>query len=565
MKKIRAWLLSNELFVKIILVVISSILIVSFITFSIVLNQSKKSYIANYKQSNQVLMTKIQKDYESLNDNMTRIFNLVDTSPVVEEYLTSPTKSSGTIVELFSQLEATRSIFNNMPSNLILIGKNKATFVQNSNIKTEATNHSLTSDIAKKMEKNQAISDYFFLDSGPTTDTVNKPGLLFVRKLTNKETAFGYALIFVSEEHFSSIYRELLDDNLHNITIVNADNQIISSNHVNQLGTSWRHDNSQSRNFEMTELPLYSYHFTLYNQIDLQHLVANMNLIQPTLVVTLIVILSISFIAFFIIKKTTKPIYQLIDSLPTVTKDNFKGQIEITGSHEVRELGKSYNLMLQDLDNYFNDLMKTEADKRLIEINGLLLQIQPHFIYNTLTAIKFLIWQHDNDRAIEAIDDFTALLRHTISDQKEFVSLEQELASIEAYTSILKLRYGSQIKTVHHLDPDCSDALVPKLIIQPMIENAYLHAFPNGRTGVIQLFIRKHNDYLSIEIMDNGVGFDPQKMEKKETSDHLYYSSIGLENIQKRLALIYQDEASFQLFSSPEIGTTISLLIPFQT
>lgn len=560
MRPFKNWIISNELFLKIMLVVILSVMSVSFFTLSVVLNRSKKSYVESYKQSNQVIMEKIQKDYELLNDNITRIFDLVDSSQVIEDYLTTKNKDSQTIVDLIHQMEATRSIFETAPSNLILLGYNQATFVQNSNIKAYSAEEFLNSSIIKDMENSETTSQYFLLDSGPTLSSRNEAGLLFVRKLTSNKVTFGYALIFISEEHFSTIYQDLLDDTFHTVSIVNQDNQIVSSSEKQQVGRSFNEKTFFSDKDNVTKISLYSYHFFLYNKINLKHLVDNMNFAKPTIFITITAILFISFCAFFIIKRTTKPIYKLIEYLPTVTKGNFKEKIELTGTHEIKELQKAYNLMLQDLDSYFDHIIETESEKRLIEINALLLQIQPHFIYNTLTAIKFLVWQNENEQAIEGIDNFTFLLKHTINTQKEFVSLAEEINNIEAYVAILKLRYGDQIELMCHIENECYDFLVPKLIIQPIIENAYFHAFPSGKEGIIQIFSRQTNNQLLIEIIDNGVGFNTTQ--NKLNQNHLYSNSIGLENIKERIHLLYGKDGQLKISSTPGLGTTLLLRLP---
>ncbi|MBO0477854.1 histidine kinase [Vagococcus sp. DIV0080] len=563
MKKIKNWLHSNELFFKLLSVVILFVILVCFLTLSLVIERSKNSYIDSYKASNQILMDKIQKDYDTLNDNINRMFDLVDNSQVVEDYLTTKNDHSGTIVEFTKQMQSTRSIFEDTPSNLILIGVNGTTFVQNSGIKNQSAESFLSSPLVEKINESRAISQYFYQASGPTTATKNQSGLLYLRKLTSNEKVFGYALIFVSENHFASIYEELLNDELHTIYVVNDANQIISSNQKNELGLTLSDEFIHSNNKELTETPLYSYHFTLYNAINIQHLVANMNLLKPTILIAILAILLVSLLAFFIIKRTTDPIYQLIDHLPAVTQGDFSNQVDIAGTYETRELGKAYNLMLQDLEGYFAHIIQTEEDKRLIEINSLQLQIQPHFIYNTLTAIKFLIWQNENEKAIEAMDSFIQLLRHTLSNKKEFIPLEHELQGIESYIAILNLRYGDRISVIHSIEEDCQQALVPKMIIQPIIENAYLHAFPNEQEGYIQLFARHTKEILLIEIIDNGIGFQTDSDLDATESKSLHYSGIGLTNIKERIQLLYGETYTLSIDSTPGVGTSITILLPY--
>ncbi|AQP53649.1 two-component sensor histidine kinase [Vagococcus penaei] len=566
MNKLKQRLSSSELFVKILLVVIFCIVITSFFTLSIVINRSKKTYIDTYQASTLILLDKIQKDYDSLNDNVNRIFDLADNSQVVEDYLTAQNDHSGTIIEFIKQMESTRSIFEGTPSNLMLIGKNGKTFVQNGGIKKQSADNFLTSELVNKLNESQSISQYVYQNSGPTTATEDQSGILYVRKLTHNKSVFGYAMIFIAEKDFGAIYEDLLSDTFHTVFIVNPDNQVISSTNKKVLGQTLPKKFFQETNESVTKVPLYSYHFTLYNTVDLNTLIANMNLIKPTILIAVFAIILVSIFAFFIIRKATAPIYQLIEHIPAVKQGDFSQKVDVAGTYETRQLGLAYNMMLEDLDSYFRHILETEADKRLIELHSLQLQIQPHFIYNTLTAIKFLIWQNENDRALEALDNFIHLLRYTLSNKDEFVPLNQELHEMTAYISILKLRYGNRIQFSQFIDESCQEALIPKMILQPIIENAYLHAFPNEQPGLIQLFARQVNSQLIIEIIDNGIGFQTTETDSLNSDTlktaQLHYSGVGLNNIQERITLIYGQNATIRIESVSEKGTQITLNIP---
>lgn len=129
MRRLQRWIRSNELFTRLMVIVIISIILISILTTVIAFNRSKDAYLDSYQNSNQLLMTKIQDDYETLNENIQRIFETVDNSQVVEQYLKSDQSDLGQlIIDLKKQMADTRSIFEDIPSNLILLGRNGKTF-----------------------------------------------------------------------------------------------------------------------------------------------------------------------------------------------------------------------------------------------------------------------------------------------------------------------------------------------------------------------------------------------------------------------------------------------------
>ena len=555
------WLKKNELFNRIFVIVILSIISVCLITSLVVFQRSRKAYIASYEESNTIILEKIQEDYERLNQQINQIFDQLSTSKVVSEYLSEPTVQVQTIIQLKDELEDTKIIAQDIPSNLVLIGTNGRSFFQNDGVRIEPIAELLDSENIKTLHQDPALSQYFFQKSGITTTTQHDPGLLYIRKLQIQQQTIGYALIFVTEKNFSKIYRELLDDQLHSIYVVNHDDTILSSSDKTLLGKTLALDDlKKMRATTLHEVALYSYDFTFYDQIDENFLTANMNLLQPTILISIISIIVAACLSFVMLRKITSPIYHLIEKIPAVTKGDFSNKVTIEGTYETQELGKAYNLMLNNLEQYIHDLLTAEKEKHLLEIRSLQMQIHPHFMYNTLTALKFLIWKNEKEKASIGIESFIYLLQQTFNN-KEFLTLQEEIQLTESYIQLMTIRYGDQIQTSVFADEECEGLFVPKLIIQPIIENAYLHAFPNQQNGYIQVFASISQERLKIEIIDNGVGFDqPSSTMANDQSSH--YSGIGLKNIDERIKLIYGQNYGLFIHSEPQQGTIITLWLP---
>ena len=223
--------------------------------------------------------------------------------------------------------------------------------------------------------------------------------------------------------------------------------------------------------------------------------------------------------------------------------------------------------MIKDLNKYIHELVKVQKEKRAAEIHALQMQINPHYIFNTLSSIKWLIWQGNNDKSISALDSFINLLRNTISKTDEFITIEDEIENIKNYVFINNIRYGDRIKVEYFIMPDCNDYLVPKLILQPFIENSFFHGFPSDEEGKIQVFIKEQGENIKIEVYDNGVGIEEETLEKvkekKETkNDH--FSGIGVNNVDSRIKLIYGNEYGIEIKSKLNKGTTVTILLPMK-
>lgn len=560
MKRVKTWLRHNELFTRLFLLMTLFILIASTVIAAFTYTRARQRFLDSYLQSAELLMDKVQDDYRLLNENISRMMTMLDDSNVVETFMKDGPQNTANTIALQSKMQETRLALEDIPTNMILLGKNGATFFQNSGVRKTGLDDILGADFIKDINNTPALSQYYYLDAGLTTSTANQPGWLFVRKISDRTQVLGYALFFITEEHLRSIYSNLFPEEIHDIVIVDQNNRIISATDQKRLQTSYKEQSNL-----VLQSALYDYQFTVFNEINQSQLSASLNLIQPTLVIAGATILLISIAAFFLIRKTTRPIYHLIEGLHTVQDGDFSNKVTPEGSSEIQALGNAYNHMLDELQLYFNRLMVTEQEKRLTEIRSLQMQIRPHFIYNTLASIKFLIWQGENDKAVEAIDNFILLLRHTLRGANAVVTLAEEIEGAKAYAEILSLRYGENVQISFFVPDEILSYSLPKMMIQPILENAYLHAFPDQQEGFIQVFgrIDEKRQQLQIEIMDNGVGFDQATTKANQAiQKQTAYSGIALQNINERIHLLYGVHYGLDIHSVPGSGTQITLRLP---
>lgn len=188
-------------------------------------------------------------------------------------------------------------------------------------------------------------------------------------------------------------------------------------------------------------------------------------------------------------------------------------------------------------------------------------QLNPHFLFNTLNAISTLVLENDSKSANRMVTRLSSFLRHSLdSDPMQRVTLEQELQALRLYLDIEMVRFEDRLQVEYHISDSAKGALVPSLILQPLIENAIKHAVaPRECGGVISITATTFGDDVLIEIRDNGPGLPPGFSLDRTGR------GVGLRNTQERLSVLYNREFSFTLKNGPDGGLSVSLRLPLET
>jgi two-component system LytT family sensor kinase len=190
------------------------------------------------------------------------------------------------------------------------------------------------------------------------------------------------------------------------------------------------------------------------------------------------------------------------------------------------------------------------------KIEALKSQVNPHFLFNTLTSISSLI-RTQPDTARTLILKLAALLRRLLKSHQHFVTLREELESIDEYLDIEVIRFGPKLQVRKDIGPDTLDVVVPSMILQPLVENSIKHGFARKvGPGLITIRSRRENGRAVIVVEDDGMGFVMDRLDQPMSS------GIGLANVRERLAVIYGDQYQLHLESEPGRGTTARIEVP---
>lgn len=266
----------------------------------------------------------------------------------------------------------------------------------------------------------------------------------------------------------------------------------------------------------------------------------------------------------------TRPLRRLTDAITKVSNGDFDQQVEVTTHDEVGEVAECFNKMVQDIrelieENYVITLAEKES-----ELAALQAQINPHFLYNTLDSLYWQATDAGNDEIAESILALSQLFRLVLSQGKREVSVSQEMELVSRYLQIQKMRFTKRLDYEVTVDPVIQKARIPKLIIQPFVENAIVHGFENVSTPCkLSVTGCLDNGQIRFEIRDTGIGMRQDQIDEiwEEEPDQYRKQRIGryaIKNIRERLQRRYGDACSLEIQSDVGKGTTVIIRLPFE-
>ena len=286
------------------------------------------------------------------------------------------------------------------------------------------------------------------------------------------------------------------------------------------------------------------------------------------LVAVLAVILSIYFSRRF-----TKPIQVIKEAMTEFDGNNFDRTIDLHTNTELDEIGHSYNKMLDNIRRLLDEIKDQERELRRTELNMLISQINPHFLYNTLDTIYMLARINKEETTMRMIQALSKYLRLSLNKGSDIVSVDDELENVKSYMEIQQIRNQSLFTYEIDCQVDAAQTYVLKLILQPLVENAVKYGFQDiFEGGVIRIVVKKDEGALYLSVANNGTPIEQSMMEKINHMNQLPVSELkecfpdkkhgyGVVNILTRLRLKYGDGAAFYCEAEAD-GTTCTIKIP---
>lgn len=258
------------------------------------------------------------------------------------------------------------------------------------------------------------------------------------------------------------------------------------------------------------------------------------------------------------------PIRRLTQTMRRVEEGDLHVRCQVSSRTELGQLSDSFNHMIAKTADLMDERLRIEEQKRKSEWKALQAQIQPHFLYNTLDSIIWMSHAGRSEEVVEMTSALAALLRSSIGDGSDTNTLKTEIAHVRSYLTIQKMRYHTLHDEID-IDPQTEDCLLPKLVLQPLVENAIYHGIKvKQQGGTVRIESLLEEDRLLITVEDDGVGMTPEQLatilEKKEADGES--SKIGVCNVNERLQLFFGSEAAMKYYSEPGKRTMVMLVLP---
>lgn len=263
--------------------------------------------------------------------------------------------------------------------------------------------------------------------------------------------------------------------------------------------------------------------------------------------------------------RISSPILKLNDSVLEYEAGE-QPEIYIGGSMEIRHLGDSIQRSYEQIDTLMHKIVLEQTERRKSELDALQSQINPHFLYNALDSLTWMVEGEKNDEAVFMISQLAKLFRISLSKGRTVISVKDELLHAQSYMNIQKIRYKNSFTFTMEMEPEVQDCCTVKLILQPILENAINYGV-NGMDdcGEIRLRGKKEEGRIILSVTDNGMGMSEEEVQflltdSKRLPSH--GSGVGLVNVNNRIKILFGKEYGLIVESEPDEGTTVSVCIP---
>lgn len=284
------------------------------------------------------------------------------------------------------------------------------------------------------------------------------------------------------------------------------------------------------------------------------------------LFIFLIGVIGLMIVTKIVSTRLSNPILALENDMLQIAAGNLDLKIQVGGSSEIRHLEASINLMVDKMKNLIQNAIEEQEVKRKTELDALQTQINPHFLYNTLDSVIWMVENERYDGAITMITALAKLFRISLSQGRTIITMKEELQHAESYLTIQQIRYKNKFHYDINAEEDTLSCVTLKLIIQPMIENAITHgleAMGEDDGGMINVNVYSQDDDLYIDIMDNGIGMTPKEMQQLfKVKVKKKGSGIGMMNVSERIRLYFHEPYGLEVFSEADEGTLIRIHLP---
>lgn len=269
--------------------------------------------------------------------------------------------------------------------------------------------------------------------------------------------------------------------------------------------------------------------------------------------------------------KLSNNLYKPMDTIVKKMREVSMGNLEVRMEQkyegkDFKQLANGFNIMIEEINILMYRIKKEQSEIKQIELNRLQSQIKPHFLYNTLECIHWQALLDGNKNVSRMVKALANFYRLCLSKGKDIISLSQELANVENYLIIQNMRYGDIAECEISIDDTFKNVLIPKLTLQPLIENSIYHGIrvKDGYKGKILVSAKEEGDKIIISVADNGVGMEQEQIDEVNNSISIFdeKTGYGLRNVHKRIEILFGSGYGLYYRKNEYGGITVDVLLP---
>lgn len=567
-------------------------LIISFYVYQIKANNMIVSQLSSETMNSIDL---VSKSIDSLLGRMTSIALYVNDDGSIKDIILQETQNQSEVSALSPENENLSKLnrinkFNNIISNIAfnMVGtRSYITIVTSSGqrytnwayegdrtdlyLNQYLTEEKETSLVWKAVEKNYIESDA----------TVHPYVITLVKNIFNSSGTrwYGTFIISIPESEISKLMSP--DDKLQTRVILDENMQVISSTKKEWLTKSFDEiydfklpanqkgyftfDDAKSgkliisfdtiRNWKVVDIKSYD---SVTKQMD--------NVRNQLLVVNAVFMLVFLGISVIIAQGITKPLRRLTNMMLSTDLESPYSERASKRYDEVGILENSFNVMRSNIKTLMQNNLDNERKKRDAELKSLQAQISPHFLFNTLNAVRWAAINNNTKKAADMVLALSNLLRMTVVKGDELITVEEEINNLKNYAAIFQMRHSIEFQLSCNVEEDVLQYKIPKLLLQPLAENAIIHGF-KGITykGSVEITSCKKEGFVILCVKDNGVGFNLNSPPEEEDIRKVKFSGIGIKNVDERIKLYFGEKYGLNIISNLGEGTVIEVRLPEQS
>jgi two-component system sensor histidine kinase YesM len=291
-------------------------------------------------------------------------------------------------------------------------------------------------------------------------------------------------------------------------------------------------------------------------------------------VLFVVLVLAAIFLSFIIPNSIVKPIEHLVETTKKVARGDLTVRANVLKGGEVSDLGNSLNIMIEKIENLLTKVKIDETNLRKAELELLQSQINPHFLYNTLDTIVWLAESGRQEDVVKMVGALSDFFRTSLNYGNGIVNLREEERHVRSYLQIQQVRYQDILQYEINFPEEIKDAIIPKITLQPLVENALYHGIKNRRGKGIIVVSAAINDYdIEIKVSDNGIGMNEEQLKRiqhrlsnrdKEDEKYSKRESYGIYNVNERIKLKFGDSYGLSVSSKYNEGTCVRIKIPYE-